>query len=128
MILFVRFVVVGVMTNLCGYLLYLLSTWIGFGPKSTMTALYFIGATLGFWGNKRFTFLHEGDVALSMMRYVFAQVIGYLINFLMLYYFVDLSGHSHQLVQASAVIVVALYLFIVLRYFVFPSDVNCRRI
>lgn len=121
MILFIRFAVVGIVTNLCGYLLYLIVTWFGIGPKITITVLYTFGATIGFWGNKRFTFSHEGDYTLSLVRYIFAQIIGYLINFTMLYYFTDLSGYPHQYVQASAVIVVAIYLFIALKYFVFPS-------
>src|SRR5271163_4497759 len=57
-----RFGLVGIASNIAGYLVYLLLTGIGGTPKLTMTVLYGVGATIGFIGNREFTFAHQGSV------------------------------------------------------------------
>jgi putative flippase GtrA len=56
----------------------------------------------------------------SGARYLVAHIFGYLVNLLILLTFVDRLGYSHQWVQAAAIIVVATFLFVAFRYFVFP--------
>lgn len=116
-----RYGLVGVLQNLTMYLLYLLITYFGAEPKQVMTGLYIVGASIGFIGHRNWTFSHEGAVIGSGARYVIAHLFGYLINYLMLLTFADKLGYPHQWVQASAIIVVALFLFVTFRYFVFPK-------
>ena len=56
-----RFTFVGILSNLAGYLVYLLVTHLGATPKITMTLLYGVGATIGYIGNRYFTFSHKGS-------------------------------------------------------------------
>ncbi len=114
-----RYGLVGIAINLLGYLIYLLLTFLGLTPKLTMTLLYFIGAFAGFWGNRNLTFRHQGSVLGSGVRYLVAHGLGYLINLLILVVFVDQLGFTHQYVQAIAIFVVAGYLFIAFKFFVF---------
>ena len=117
----VRYGVVGIASNLTGYLAYLLITWLGVGPKLTMSCLYLVGATVSFLGNRRWTFSHSGSLGGSALRFAIAYTLGYLLNFVILLAFVDHMGLAHQAVQFVAIFVVALFLFILLRLFVFPA-------
>ena len=115
-----RYAVVGIASNVAGYLAYLAVTAIGIGPKSAMTGLYALGALVSFLGNRRWTFAHRGSVSGSALRFAVAHVLGYLLNLAILVVFVDHLGFAHQAVQAVAIVVVALFLFTLFRTFVFP--------
>ena len=119
----VRYGLVGVVSNVTIYFVYLFITYIGVEPKTAMTLVYIIGASLGFIGNRKWTFDHRGKSSSASLRYVLAHLFGYLLNFLILFTFVDRLGYSHQLVQALAIIIVAAFLFIVFKYFVFAKKI-----
>jgi putative flippase GtrA len=123
---FFRYGLVGLASNLAGYLLFLLITYWGVEPKIAMTLLYVVGATIGFLGNRQWTFAYKGALLNAGARYFAAHLFGYLINFLILLTFVDSLGYSHQWVQAGAIFVVAGFLFVVFKYFVFPRSASCR--
>ncbi|UZE19666.1 GtrA family protein [Pseudomonas sp. B21-054] len=117
-----RYALIGVLTNLCGYTIYLLLTHLWGAPKLTMTLLYSAGALIGFIANRRFTFRHDGHIGIAGIRYLFVQLAGYLLNLFLLTLFVDWLNFSHQLVQAVAIIVVAIFLFVLSRVFVFAPQ------
>jgi putative flippase GtrA len=110
----VRYAVVGMVSNLLGYSVYLLATCAGAPSKTTMSILYFIG-------NRQLTFSHEGDLLGTGVRYVIAHSLGYLLNLTMLVVFVDKFGYPHQLVQGFAIFVVAVFLFVAFKLFVFTK-------
>ncbi len=117
---FFRYALIGLLTNLLGYALYLLLTYFGSAPKLTMTALYSVGALIGFFVNRRFTFRHDGHIGVAGIRYLMAQLLGYLLNLTLLVLFVDWLDFAHQTVQAVAIVIVAVFLFVLSRFFVFP--------
>ncbi|MGH8333711.1 MAG: GtrA family protein [Pseudomonas fluorescens] len=119
---FLRYALVGALTNLCGYAVYLLLTSLWGAPKLTMTLLYSVGALIGFIANRRFTFRHDGHIGMAGIRYLLVQLSGYLLNLFLLMLFVDWLGFSHQLVQAVAIVVVAVFLFVLSRVFVFAPQ------
>lgn len=119
---FFTYALIGVLTNVLGYAIYLLLTYLWGAPKLIMTAMYFVGASIGFLANRRFTFLHGGHIGLTGFRYLLAQVAGYLLNLALLLLFVDWFDFPHQVVQAIAIVVVAIFLFVVLRIFVFAPS------
>jgi len=119
---------IGVLTNALGYVLYLILTKLWGAPKLTMTALYFVGALIGFFTNRRCTFRHDGSVSNTWVRYLLAQVLGYLLNLLIMLMFVDWLAFPHQAVQAIAIVLVAIFLFILLRFFVFKQDIPIIRV
>jgi len=112
---------IGVLTNLSGYSFYLLLTYSGGTPKLTMTAMYAIGAVLSFFANRKFTFRHDGHVGAAGIRFMIAYMLGYLLNMLLLVMFVDWMGFPHQIIQAVAIVVVAVLLFFLSRIFVFSQ-------
>lgn len=125
-----RYAFVGIVSNLAGYLVYLLVTYLGATPKITMTLLYGVGATIGYVGNRNFTFSHKGNLLASSVRYFIAHLFGYVINLAILIFFVDHFMCPHQWVQAVAIFVVAGFLFIAFKFFVFtnPNVLNVDRL
>ena len=119
---FFTYALIGALTNVLGYAIYLLLTYLWGAPKLTMTGLYFVGASIGFLANRRFTFRHDGGIGVAGVRYLLAQVAGYLLNLVLLLLFVDWFDFPHQIVQAIAIVVVAIFLFVVLRVFVFAPS------
>lgn len=125
---FFRYAIVGTLSNVAGYLLYLGITSLGVGAKTAMTFLYLMGATFSFFANRQWTFSHRGNVANSLFRYGLTHLVGYGLNYAMLYILTDNLGYPHQWVQALAVFVVALFLFVAFRFFVFCQvSVDLRR-
>lgn len=119
-----RYALVGLLSNVSGYLVYLLVTYLGTPPKIAMTLLYAVGALLGFLGNRSVTFRHDGNAWSAGARYLVAHLLGYLANLAMLIVFVDRLGYPHQVVQAAAVFVVAGMLFLMFKYFVFHEQAS----
>lgn len=118
---FLRFVLIGVSSNAIGYGLYLVLTTIGVSPSQAVTAIYFASATLAYFGNKSLTFTSNASVWSTGARYIIAQLIGYAMNIALLAILHDYYGYSHQLVQLIAIGVVAVYLYITLKVFVFQD-------
>ena len=116
-----RYILVGITTNAAGYCVYLLVTYFGLAPKFAMTILYLLGALMGFFGNSALTFSYQGGKMGAGVRYMLTHFTGYLINLSILIIFVDKVGYPHQLVQAIAVFIVAAFLFIAFKLFVFKT-------
>ncbi len=110
---------VGVLTNGAGFCLYLLLTSRGFTPLLTISLLYPSASIAAFIANRRFTFSHRGRVDKSAFRYVGAQFSGYLLNGMLLWFFVEKLGVAHQYVQAMSTVVVGVWLFLLMRTYVF---------
>ncbi|NOR20761.1 MAG: GtrA family protein, partial [Xanthomonadales bacterium] len=102
-------------------LLYLLLTYAGMGPKSAMTLLYVVGVVQSFYFNRGWSFGHRGSTRGAFARYGVVYALGYLLNFGLLWIGVDRLQLPHQVVQAVAIFVVAVCLFLMHRYWVFPS-------
>lgn len=120
----IRYGLVGAGSNFAIYLVYLLVTYLGVEPKIAMTLVYIVGVFIGFIGHRQWTFSHSGDYTRAAVQYAIAHLLGYLINFLILFTFVDRLGYAHQGVQIMAIIVVAGFLFIVFKYHVFHEKNN----
>lgn len=119
-----RYAVVGLASNAVGYLLYLLLTYAGMGHKSAMSLLYAVGVTQTFYFNRVWSFRHQGGLRGSLARYIFAHAVGYLLNLGLLWLAVDRMHLPHQGVQAAAIVVVALCLFLMHKYWVFAPSLR----
>ena len=117
-----RYGLVGVLTNVVIFSGYLALTFFGVEPKIAMTLTYSIGAFIGFLGNRKWTFTHDGNVKSAAFRFVIAHACGYLLNYLILSTFVDKLAYPHQWVQAASIMLVAAFLFVVFKFWVFRKD------
>ena len=112
---------IGIVSNIAGYLMYLMITYFGCPPKIAMTTLYCVVAAVSFLGNRKLTFKHQGHLLGSGIRFIIAHFFGYLLNLTILIVMVDNLGYAHQWVQAVAIFIVAAFLFMALKFFVFPT-------
>lgn len=116
-----RYVLVGTISNLALYLAYLGLTAMGMEPKTAMSLLFVVGVGQSFLFNKRWTFGYSGAARKVLPRYALAYGGSYLLNLVLLALLVDGFGWSHQLVQAGAMGLNALLLFLLQRHWVFPQ-------
>jgi len=116
---FVRYVIVGLASNAVIYIVYIILTQLGMGPKLAMSLLYFVGVLQTFVFNKKWSFRFEGDATPALVRYLTAYAVGYVVNLLALSLLVDQVGLPHQLVQGVMIFIVAMMLFVAQRYWVF---------
>ena len=116
---FLRYSVVGLVSNGIGFVLYLLLTTIGFGPKISISFLYVVGVLQTFVFNKKWTFSHQGQLNGTFIRYILIYAAGYFINLGALVIFVDRFGYLHQWVQGAMIPLVAVFLFLMQKIWVF---------
>jgi putative flippase GtrA len=116
-----RWLVVGLITNAVLYLAYLILTLRLLQPKSAMTVVYVVGVIIGFVGHRSWSFEHSGRADAALLRYAGAYVIGYLVNLAGLELGVSFLGLPHQLVQAAMILIVAVMMFVMQKYFVFSK-------
>lgn len=114
-----RYGIIGLATNAAGYLVYLLITHTALTPKIAMSFLYLTGVIIGFFGNRTWTFGSKEDIFSTGARYIIAHILGYFLNLLTLIVMVDHLGYPHQGVQALAIFIVAGFLFLLFKFFVF---------
>ena len=119
---FTKYVVIGLASNGLLYFLYLVMTKYGIGHKSAMTLLYVTGVLQTFMFNKKWTFSHQGGVSKSLFRYLASYALGYMLNFFALFYFVDKLFFSHEVVQGIMIILNAMMLFMLQKFWVFKVE------
>ncbi len=116
---FIRYAVVGAATNILGFLLYVLFTTLGVSPVLTISIFYPVHVGTAFYLNKKWSFNHKGRISTSSVRYLTAYAGCYVLNVGMLKFFNDYLGYSHLVVQAIAVVLIALLLFLAQKHWVF---------
>ena len=118
-----RYGLVGLSLNFTMYIVYLILTTFYFSPFNAIFLLYPLGILVSFFAHRGLTFklnsLKWSFFELS--KYVFLYVIGFFLNLLLLYVFFERLGYPHQLVQLSAIFIVAGFLFVSMKLFVFPA-------
>lgn len=93
----------------------------GAAPKFAMSFLFLVGVGQSFWFNKQWTFGYSGSARKVLPRYTIAYGGSYLLNLALLAILVDYFGWPHQIVQAGAMGLNALFLFLLQRHWVFPQ-------
>ena len=117
-----RFILVGLVSNVVLYLIYLGLTSVGLGPKLAMSLAYVIGVVQTFHFNRAWSFRYRGALHGAFTRYILTYIFGYFFNLSILWFAVDHLQFPHQIVQAVAIIVVATSLFLLNKYWVFAAS------
>lgn len=122
---FLRYALIGLTSNAVLYAAYLTLTGVGVGHKTAMTLLYVVGTLQTYIFNRRWTFLYRGKIPGSMLRYAATYAFGYLLNLTALFALVDILGLPHRIVQAVLILIVAVSIFLLQKYWVFrPCEQN----
>jgi putative flippase GtrA len=124
---FLRYSLVGIVSNAMGYSSYLIVTSIGVGSVKGMTIVYVCACLASFAGNKQWTFGDATRTRKLFPRYVAIQIFAYATNLFLLLLLHKRLGFPHQWVQLLAIAVVATELFILSKYYVFRGAQNGAR-
>jgi putative flippase GtrA len=116
--------VVGAATNALGFAIYVLFTRLGVSPVLTISVFYPVHISSAFYFNKKWSFNHHGRLSTSAVRFLIAYVGCYLLNVIVLKFFNGYCGYSHLIVQAIAILVIAVLLFLTQKYWVFSVQVS----
>lgn len=114
-----RFSVVGALSNIILYMLYLLITFAGVEYKAAMTVLFVVGCVQTFFVNRLWTFKDQGMVSSKFIKYFLIYFFAYIFNFLALLVLSDVFGYPHYIVQLLVVLMVAVLLYFLQKYWIF---------
>lgn len=115
--MFARYLIVGLVSNGILYLLFLFL--IKFASAAmAMTICYSVGVAQTFVFNRNWTFKSEGG-AYVFAKYVLCYLIGYIVNWLLIWFFVSRLSIKAELVQFFAIGVVACLIFFLQKFWVF---------
>ena len=123
----IRYIIIGLVSNLLLYLIYLSLTGLSIGHKTAMTLLFAIGTMQTFVFNKRWTFAHQGFFQTSFLKYLAVYGFAYLLNLMSLLVFADYLGLPHQIVQGVMILALAIMLFILQKYWVFRKPMQAMK-
>jgi putative flippase GtrA len=119
---FLRYAMVGLVSNLTLYFAYLGLTILGIEPKIAMSVVYALGVAQTFLFNRTWSFRHDGEPHGAFARYVATYGFGYLLNLAVLWITVDQMGLPHEVVQGIMILSLAVIFFVLQKFWVFrPS-------
>lgn len=121
-----RYGIVGMASNVALYVVYLLLTLLGMGPALAMTVTYAMGVAQTFIFNRRWTFASGESGPSALIRYVLVYALGYAVNMVLLWWLVGQWKWPHQLVQAGAILLIAMMIFVLQREWVFRRGSTTR--
>lgn len=115
----VRYALVGFTSNAALFAGFLLLVHLGLSATVSMTVLYATGVALTFALNRRWTFRHAGHARRPLVRFVLSHLSCYGLNLLLLNVLVDRLQWPAAPVQAGAILLIALLLFLLQKFWVF---------
>ncbi len=120
-----RFLLVGLKSNITYYGLYAAFTALGLGVKQAATLVFAIGILYSFLFNKAFVFRGSAAPRAALLRYTLVYIAAWAINMLCLELFVGRLHFRHHIVQAVLVAVIGFGIFVALKLFVFRDLRSC---
>jgi putative flippase GtrA len=114
-----KYAIVGALSNILAYCLYLALTYFELSPQSAISILYPAAVIISYSGHKKYSFSHTGEHIKTVIKFLIVHLIGYLISIQMQNYFHDQLQIPHQYVQVVVIITVAFFLYVNFNYFVF---------
>lgn len=116
---FLKYLSVGCVSNVAAYCFYLIIVAIGFAPLVSMTLVYVFACFGSFFVNKSWTFKSTRRLRAPLLKFVVVQLIGYATSFVLLLVLHHQLGIHHYVVQLIGMLIVAIELFLLCRYYVF---------
>ncbi len=117
-----RYGVAGVGVNAAAFIAYLLFTGAGLAPPFAMTITYFSAMVVGFAVNRSITFVYNGNPSTALGKYIITYAAGYLLNLGGLVVLIRFFHFPHASAQGVLVFLVAVVMFTLLRFWVFPGS------
>ena len=117
----IRYGLVGATTNLGGYLLFYLLTLAGMRPVGAISIMYPVVIGMSYLLNRKWSFEFGEHWVWPAVKYLIAYAACYGLNAAAHEIFYERLGYNELVVQALAICVLILPLFLTLRYWVFRT-------
>jgi putative flippase GtrA len=114
-----RFVAIGIKSNLLYYVIYAALSLVGIGPKTAVTIVFFVGIVYTFWFNKIFVFRRAGPAYSQMVRYLAIYFGAWLLNLVLLDILLTDFHVNRFIAQGILIVPFAVAIFLALKYVVF---------
>ena len=121
-----RFIAIGIKSNVLYYSIYVGLSLVGIGPKTAVTLVFFVGVVYSFWFNKRFVFRRVGPAYSQMLRYLAVYFGAWLLNLVLLDVLLTDCQINRFVAQGLLVVPFAIAIFLALKYLVFYSPASER--
>lgn len=118
----IRFGLVGIKNNVVYYLLFVVVSLAGAGPKLAVTIIYIFGIIYTFWFNKGFVFRDLHPSGSQFARYIFVYFVGWALNLVLLDITIAQAGVNRYLAQALLIFPLAGLTFLALKLYVFRAQ------
>jgi putative flippase GtrA len=115
----VRFVVIGLATNVVAFCLFLILVLIGVSPKRTLTLLYWTSVVLVFFINRAYVFGHKGNIFHAFKKHICVYIFGYGLSISMLAFWLDYLGLNYVVAMIMTSIVMPVYFYTMQKHLVF---------
>jgi putative flippase GtrA len=122
-----RYLMVGALTNLFWYGIYLIGTWSGVPPLAMATISYVLAVLTSYAFNRKWSFSSSRPHAQAGPRYILAYGIGYLNQMAWLYGLTYGLAIRHEISQLLAAGTTAILIFGILRFWVFATSRKARQ-
>lgn len=117
----IRYAGTGVINTIVGFIVIFSAMALGFSPIVSNVAGYAVGFMLGFVLSKTFVFRSNGHLVTESVRYLFAFVISFLFNLLVLRCSMSYLNFHAVASQVLAAVSYTLLMYILTRLFVFSA-------
>ncbi len=121
-----RFVIVGGVNTALTYALYAGLVWYGIHYLLALTIEYAVGILAGFIANRQWTFANRDRMGPALFRYIATYCIVYVLNAVLLTFFVELADMNKLLAQLFALGIATLASYIAQRWWVFRNAERSR--
>lgn len=117
-----KFAIVGIVNNIVGYTIFAVLSLLGTPAIPAMAVSYGTGMIISFFGNRSFTFKHQGKSGPAILRFLVVNAAGFTLNAALLWLFVDVARFPQLLVQLFAIACVATLTYTLMRVWVFHES------
>lgn len=106
---FVRYGLVGVLTNLLGYGLFLGLHYAGMPPVMAASLCYVVGVAMSYLLNRSWTFASNGSHAQDMTRFAQSYGIGFVVTFVSMWMLVKVMRPEIAQIISVGITAIAIY-------------------
>jgi len=122
-----RYASTGCISNSIAYGLFCGGVYAGFGSKFMASVVFVLVMSVGFAINRKWSFRSTGAQSREFTKYMVAYSLAYLGNIGLLSLLCDKFEMTPYLAQLVCIFVVAVFLFLCLRIWVFKSSIVTRQ-
>ena len=116
----IKYSSVGMVTNIIGYILYIVfSNLMGMPPPVASILAGFMVIGISYYFNKRFTFTSQNNGVVQAMKYYLLYFSAILLHSATIFIFSSILGFAHEIVAGISLVVLSCLLFLIQKFYFF---------